>query len=172
MRLKICRLILVLCPLLATAACSVNWGPGGITQDQDARLRQGLAYEVIAGRATVQRQHGRVTVHLADQSLFARDQSDLSDEGRYVLTDVIDALVDPGLLRVEVAGSSAPATGLQAARVQAVTQYLQQPTQYPLPYELAQIVRPAAPIQGAQSATLAPGFTIVVSKVRVASSSM
>ena len=57
----------------------------------------------------------RVTI--AEQSLYPNGKTELDDTGRSVLTNVIEALLEPALLQIAVADSPATPAGLQASHV-------------------------------------------------------
>jgi flagellar motor protein MotB len=76
-------------------------------------------------------------VVLVDQSLFAAGGAQLNDGGRYVLASVIEGLLEPRLLRIEVADAQGTSPYLQNARAQAVTQYF-------VDYGLAPTLQPPA----------------------------
>lgn len=125
MRFRPGRLALVLSPLLVIVACTSYSELGRTTQELDDRLSVRLAADMAAGRVTLQQVDYGASVTLADQSLFASDRAELNDAGRDVMTGVIQALLDPRLLRIEIAESTATPGHLQAARVQTVKQYFE-----------------------------------------------
>jgi hypothetical protein len=94
-----------------------------------------LAPDITAGRATLQPLPSGVGVTLVGGALFTPGRSDLSEAGRDVMNGVIQALLEPRLLRIEVETSAAPGT-LQAARVQSVAQYIRQ-TNLGLPIQVS-----------------------------------
>jgi hypothetical protein len=114
------RLSLLVAPLLVVAACAPS-----STQNLYDRMSARLAPDIEAGRATLQPLPSGVGVTLVGGTLFTPGRSDLSEAGRDVMTGVIQALLAPRLLRIEVETSAAPGT-LQATRVQSVAQYLRQ----------------------------------------------
>jgi hypothetical protein len=114
------RLALLLIPLLAVSACTSDYGRGKVSYDLDNRLNQRLAPDIAAGRVTVNQVDDTTMVALADQSLFTPGRAELNDAGRNVLTGVMQALLNPRLLRIEVAH---PVGTLPAARTQVVQQY-------------------------------------------------
>jgi hypothetical protein len=135
---------------LAVAGCASGSGPHQSAQDVDERLHRQLASEIDARLVTVQEQGDAVTIGVADPSLFAPGTAELSDAGRGILTGVIEALVDPSLLRIQVAAPSGPGAALAAARAQVVTLFLMQPTQYQVPGALAPAVQPPVPMAAAR----------------------
>ena len=118
------RLGLLIAPLLVVAACCAS-STERSTQDLYDRMRVSLAPDITAGRATLQPLRFGVGVTLAGGAVFTPGRSNLSVAGRDVMTNVIQALLEPRLLRIEVETAAAPGT-LQAARVQTVAQYIRQ----------------------------------------------
>jgi len=118
------RLGLLLAPLLVVAACCAP-STERSTRDLYNRMSVRLAPNIMAGRATLQRLPSGVGVNLVSGALFAPGRSDLTEAGRDVMTGVIQALLEPRLLRIDVETWAAPGT-LQAARVQSVAQYIRQ----------------------------------------------
>jgi hypothetical protein len=124
MRFQPWRLGLLIAPLLGVAACCAS-STQRSTQDLYDRMSVSLAPDITAGRATLQPLPSGVGVTLVGGAVFTRGRSDLSEAGRDVMTSVIQALLEPRLLRIDVETSAAPGT-LQAARVQSVAQYIRQ----------------------------------------------
>jgi hypothetical protein len=118
------RLGLLIAPLLLVAACCAS-STQRSTQDLYDRMSVRLAPDITAGRATLQPLPSGVGVTLVGGALFTPGRSDLSEAGRDVMRGVIQALLDPRLLRIEVETSAASGT-LQAARVRSVAQYIRQ----------------------------------------------
>lgn len=110
-----------LMPLIAgCAACS---GIGATADLLGDRMQVQLRHDIAAGRVTLEQLPDGTRVTLVEPTLFARDRGELDDKGRTVLTNVIQALLNPALLQIEVGQSAAPPPGLQAQRVEAVTKY-------------------------------------------------
>jgi hypothetical protein len=128
MRFQPLRLGLLLAPLLVVACAS---GTGRTTQNLYDRMSVRLAPDIKAGRATLQPLRSGVSVTLVGDPLFMPGGSELNEAGRDVLTGVIQALLDPSLLRIEVAQATATPGTLQVARVQSVAQYLNRPVLWP-----------------------------------------
>jgi len=118
------RLGLLIAPLLVVAACCAS-STERSTQDLYDRMSVSLAPEIMAGRATLQPLPPGVGVTLVGGAVFTPGRSDLSEAGRDVMTDVIQALLDPRLMSIEVETWAAPGT-LQTARVQSVAQFIRQ----------------------------------------------
>jgi hypothetical protein len=145
MRFQAWRLGLPIAPLLVVAACCGS-STERSTQDLYERMSARLAPDITAGRATLQPLPSGVGVTLVGGAVFTRGRSDLSEAGRDVMTGVIQALLEPRLLRIEVETSAAPGT-LQAARVQSVAQYIRQ-TNLGVPIQVS------FPTQGAPQRTV------------------
>ena len=105
-----------------------------------------LAPDIAAGRAKLQPEHHGVSVTLVDESLFAYGGSELSEAGRNILTGVIQALLDPRILRIELAETEATPRSLQAARVQTVARYFNQA-------DLGPAIQPPGPMQADAAGT-------------------
>jgi hypothetical protein len=100
-------------------------------------------------------------VTLPQQSLFPIGRAELDDKGRFILASVIQGLLDPGILRIEVADPPGTPVGLQTDQARAVTQYFED-------YGLGRALQPSAPSQDlplGSVGTAPPGLTITVSVV-------
>jgi hypothetical protein len=151
------RHLAVLLPLLL-AAC----GPSGqqrTTQRLDDRLAELMAPDVAAGNAVLQPLPDGVRVTLLGSSLFPADERALDDQTRDVRAGVIEGLLDPRLMRVQVVDTSGLPAEQRDARVHNVTQYF-------IDYGLGSTLVPAAPRAvlppGPVGAT-PPGLTITIS---------
>jgi hypothetical protein len=161
MRFPPWRLGLLLASLLVVAACAS--GTGRTTQDLYDRMSVSLTPDIQAGRATLQPLQSGVAVTLLGDALFTSGGSELNEGGRNVLTRVIQALLDPRLLRIEVAQATATPGGLQAARVQTLAQYLNQPGLWPP-------AQAPVPMQDEPSGTAGAAFHALTITVNVISS--
>jgi hypothetical protein len=126
MRFHPVRLAILLSPLLAATACTslpwpINWLGHAPREDLDSRLQMELAPELAAGRVSLRHTSDGTSVTFADQAVFAPGGADLNETGHAALTSVIQALIDPNLLHIEVAEATTTPASLQAARVQTVT---------------------------------------------------
>jgi hypothetical protein len=135
MRLPAVHHAILLGSLLLVAACSC--GTGTNVQTLNTRLQARLSPQLATNQATVQQLPDGSQVVLVDQSLFAAGGAQLNDGGRYVLASVIEGLLEPRLLRIEVADTPGTSPYLQNARAQAVTQYF-------VDYGLAPTLQPPA----------------------------
>src|ERR1700733_767763 len=99
------RLAVLLSPLLLMAAC----GPSPqqrTTRLLDDRMQTQLAHDIEAGRVAVQQLPDGVRVTLLDSSLFPNDVKALDDQFPVIRANVIEGLLDPTLMRVQVADTS------------------------------------------------------------------
>jgi hypothetical protein len=146
------RLAHVLSLLLAVAACGPAYQRSRIAQNLDDRLNARLAPYVAADRVSLQRVDDSMRVTLSEQPLFVSGRAELSVDGIGVMTGVMQALVDPRLLHIDITG--APAS-LQAARVTAVQQYF---TEANVPVT----IQPAGAAPAAEAAGAAAGGPVII----------
>jgi hypothetical protein len=170
-------------PLLGLAfALSACAGGGDIPQetaDQNARTQARMAPDLAAGRASVQPLATAAQVTIADQALFAPGGVALSDQGREVLTRLVQSLLEPKVLHVVVVDSpSSPAT-LRGPRADAVAQFFQDhglggmidltataaPAPVPAPAPVAAASAPPVMVNGKPVAVVADGMTVTVDVV-------
>ena len=152
------RLALTLSPMLLIVGCASSSGIGRTAQVLENRMQIQLRSDIAAGRVTLEPLPDGTRVTIAEQSLYPTGQTELDDTGRSVLTNVIQALLNPALLQIAVADSPATPVGLQGPRVESVTQYFKDAGLEPA-------LQPAAPPQEtpAEPAGTAPqGLTITV----------
>jgi hypothetical protein len=137
------QLPILFVPVLLLAGCAS--GPDQATEDLGNRLRGELAPEISDGRASVAQLQNGARVVLTDQALFPRGGAALDDKGRYVLASVVEGLLDPRLLQIEVAEAAGTPAYLRAARTEAVHTFVEKallPISWP--YAPRQVV-PAGP---------------------------
>jgi hypothetical protein len=158
------RLAGLLCPLLLFAACGGPSGQQRAARQLDHRLEARLAPQINAGNATVQPLPDGARVTLLSPGALPAAQLPPGvptvgggvDDGR---AKVIQGLLDPRLMRIQLADTSALPPYQQAARVAALTQYF-------VDYRLGSTLQPAAPPQamppGPDGAAPA-GLTITIS---------
>jgi hypothetical protein len=116
------HLAVLLGPLLLIAAC----GPSPqqrTTQLLDDRLQTQLAHQIAAGRAVVQQLPDGARVTLLDSSLFPNGPRALDDQFPDIRADVIEGLLDPTLMRVQVADTSTLPADQRETRVRNVETY-------------------------------------------------
>jgi hypothetical protein len=113
----------VLIPLILLTACGSGGPYQHSTQLLDRRLNASLAADVAAGRATVQPLPDGDLVTLLGPSSFPADAKALDDQTPDVRANVIEGLLDPSLMRVQVADTSTLPAYQRDARVRNVSQY-------------------------------------------------
>jgi hypothetical protein len=119
MRFQAGPALAMLAPLFLVAACS---GEPSSPHMLTSRMQARLSPEVESGQVAVQPLPAGTQVAISEQSLFAPGSAVLDDKGRNVLTYVVQALLEPSILSIQVADSS---DSLQGARAAAVMQYFQ-----------------------------------------------
>jgi hypothetical protein len=110
-------------PLLLTLACCGPSPQQRTTRLLDDRMQTQLASEINAGRAVVQQLPDGARVTLLDQSLFPNGPKALDDQVPDVRADVIEGLLDPSLMRVAVADTSALPADQRDTRIRNVEDY-------------------------------------------------
>jgi hypothetical protein len=116
------RLAVLLSPLLLMAAC----GPSPqqrTTRLLDDRMKIQLAHDIEVGRVAVQQLPDGVRVTLLDSSLFPNDVKALDDQFPVIRANVIEGLLDPTLMRVQVADTSGLPADQRETRVRNVKAY-------------------------------------------------
>lgn len=116
------RFAIRLCPILVVVGCAS--ASHRSAWHLENRLQTRLAPQIAAGQVGVQRLPDGVRVTLSEQSLFPYGSAQLDDRGRYLLASVVQGLLDPRLLRVDVSEQSGTSTFLQQQRVRAVTEFI------------------------------------------------
>jgi hypothetical protein len=146
--------------LLSLAACGESAARHN-AQILNGRLQAGLAPDLAAGRATLQPLPDGAQVTLAEQTLFPNGGAQLDDRGRFILASVIEGLLDPRILRIDLAQSPATPPDLQQARLRAVRQFFDA-------YLVGLALQPA-PVQSAMApqpvAATSQGTTVTVTVV-------
>jgi outer membrane protein OmpA-like peptidoglycan-associated protein len=94
---------------------------GRLPRDLNGRLQRELAPELASGGATLEQLPDGARVTVADQTLFPTGGTALDTKGRLALASLVEALLAPALLQVDVAG---PAGTLPQARAAAVAEFL------------------------------------------------
>ncbi len=158
MRFHALRLALTLSPMLLIVGCASSSGIGCTAQVLENRMQTQLKSDIAAGRVTLEKLPDGTRVTIAEQSLYPNGKTELDDTGRSVLTNVIEALLEPALLQIAVADSPATPAGLQASHVDSVTQYFKDAG-------LEAVLQPAAPPQetpAEAAGTIPQGLTITV----------
>lgn len=145
------RRILVLGPLLL-AACGSS-AQQHTVRLLNERLEAQLSQQIPPGRAVVQRLPDGSRVTLLGASSFPNGEKALDDQSHDIRADVIEALLDPALMRVQVADTSTLPPAQQNLRVQNVEQYF-------AAYGLGSVLVPAG---SAASAAGPAGLGITIS---------
>jgi len=150
------RLLGLLCPLVLLAGC----GPSGqqhTTQLLGDRLLAQMTPDIAAGNAVLQPLPDGARVTLLGPSRFPPPDKGLDDQQRDIRAGVVEGLLDPTLMRIEVADTSPLPPDERDARVRNVTSYLRA-------YGLGSTLQPVAPAPAMPSAQpgAPPGLTITI----------
>jgi hypothetical protein len=151
------RLTAVLGLLLLVAGCASEDSAQLLGQ----RLQMRLAPDIAAGKATLEQHPNGARVVLTEQSLFSSGGTELDDKGRYVLASVVEGLLAPRILQIEVAEAPWSPAWMQGARRQAVKQFFED-------YGLGATLQPVIPPQGlppAQADIPPQGMVIAITVV-------
>jgi hypothetical protein len=120
-----------------------------------------LAPAIASGEAGVQRLPDGARITLSDQVLFPPGSAVLTDHGRVLLTNLIEGLVAPPRLVIDVTDAARVPASLLQARTIAVTQFLQDYELGPdLYYAALQPTPPTGP-NGAASSSVAVTVTVI-----------
>ena len=115
------RLVVLLSPLLLVAC-----GPSSqqrTTQLLDQRLQFQLARDIAAGNAVLQPLSDGARVTFLTTSSFPVDDKAMTGEYPDIRANVIEALLDPTLMRISVADTAALPDEQRYQRIQNVNQY-------------------------------------------------
>jgi hypothetical protein len=142
------RLAVLLSPLVLAAGCAPS-GQQHTTQVLNQRLFAHLAPAIVLGQVALQPLPDGARVTLLGSSRFPREvrASDLRDTG--VPASVVEALLDPRLMRIEVADTSALPDTQRVDRVRDARQYF-------AAYGLGQTLTAAAPLPPPPRASAGP----------------
>jgi hypothetical protein len=154
MRFQTGRLVALFFPMLFVVACTS--GNNSVT-NLGQRMQVLLAPDIAAGRVGLEQLPDGARVTLPEQSLFPPGRGELDDRGRFLLASVIQGLLDPGILRIDVAEPAPSPAYLQGPRAGAVRQFF-------VDYGLGSTLQPAAVPQGSVD-TAPQDLTISVSIV-------
>jgi hypothetical protein len=116
------RFALLLGPLLAVAACG-SGGEQHTTRLLNDRLQARLGPDIAAGNAALQALPDGARVTLLSTSTFPSDTRVLDGKASDIRSNVIEGMLDPNLMRVQVTDSSALPDRLREARVANVDAY-------------------------------------------------
>jgi hypothetical protein len=118
------RLAASLAPMLMLIGCTGSYWDDAPRVLGD-RLQNRLTPELASGQAGLTRLPDGAQVVLTEQALFPGGGTELDDRGRYLMASVIEGLLEPTMLRIELAGTPGTPIGVQQARLLSVTQYLE-----------------------------------------------
>jgi flagellar motor protein MotB len=135
MRFQVRHFVALFFPPLFLVACTSS-GNNSAT-NLVLRMQVLLAPDLAAGRAGLDQLPDGARVTLPEQSLFPPGRAELDDRGRFLLASVIQGLLDPGILRIDVAEPAPSPAYLQGPRASAVRQYF-------VDYGLGPTLQPAA----------------------------
>ncbi len=144
----------LLCPLLLLAACG-STGQQHATRLLDDRLQDRLAADITAGRAALQTSPEGARVTLLSTSLFPGNVDALDDRKNDARGSLVEGLLDPALVQLQVMDTSGLADKQRLTRVRNVTQYF-------TAYGLGGSLRPADPLASDQSPAPASPKGVVV----------
>jgi hypothetical protein len=147
------RFAVFLSALLLIAACSS--GVQHTTRLLNNRLQDRLAPDIASGTATLQPLPGGAQITLLGNLQFPDDAPALNDQQRDVRSSVVEGMLDPALMQVQVADTSALPLDQRNARVRNVVQYF-------AAYGLAPSLLPVPPEQASPSGAAAAGLTITI----------
>lgn len=148
--------LLITLPLLLVGACASDQDRSVRLLDQ--RLQTRLASDIAANRVAVQSLPDGVRITLLDPAPFQAGTTALEDSENDIRSSVVQGLLDPDLMRVQVADTGALPDRQRAARVQSVVQYFAD-------YGLAGTLLPAEPLAPGSAAATPAGVAITISVV-------
>jgi hypothetical protein len=142
--------------LMSLAACGS--GQQHTEQLLDQRLHYRLASEVASGQAVVQKLQSGDRVTLLGLSTFTNSRQALDNQAPDVRANVIEALLDPRLMQVQVDDSSVLPVDQRDARVQNMMDYF-------AANGLGSVVVPAGSVAGGAAPADAgpPGLVLTIS---------
>lgn len=123
MRHRRLRLAISLTPILLAVGCASS--SQRTAWELQNRLQARLTPGTANGRVGFEQLPDGVRVTVSEQSLFPYDSAKLDDRGRNLLTNLVESLLDPRLLQIDVSEATATPLSLQQARISAVTQFIQ-----------------------------------------------
>jgi hypothetical protein len=146
------RRVVSLGAILLLAGCTGS-GPHQSARVLQHRLQANLAPEISSRQASIQKLPDGARVTLSDAALFAPGQSDLDTSGRFTIASLAESLLDPRLMQVDVAGPASVPAGVQQAKAQSITAYLQDYVAAP-PLPVAAVPPSAGPATQAATITI------------------
>jgi hypothetical protein len=118
------RLAVLLCPLVLAVGCASGPPHSRAARELGDRLQARLTPAIANGVAGLDRLPNGARVVLSDQVLFAPGSAALDERGRYLLASVMEGLLAPRLLQIDVTDAPGTPVSLHQARTQAVMQFL------------------------------------------------
>ena len=152
------RLAVIVSPLVLVAACGHS-GQQQATGLLGQRMQTQLAPDIAAGSVVLQTLPNGVQVTLLDTSLYPNDVKALAGTYPDIRADIIEALLDPSLMGVQVADMSTLPDRQREERVRNVNQYFRA-------NGLGSTLQPAVPLPATgpgQAAEAPAGLTITIS---------
>jgi hypothetical protein len=143
----------LLCPLFLVAACGS--GQQNTAHRLDDRLALRMAPDLAAGNAALQATPDGARVTLLGASPFSADENTLDDRRPDVRAGVIEGLLDPRLMRIQVEDTSLLPADQREARVRNVARYFEA-------YGLEPMVAPVGPPQATPPGAPPSGLTISI----------
>ena len=125
---------------IVLAACGPS-GPQRVARELDTRLQARLASSIATGQAALQPLPAGAQVTLPPALGFQDPKGGLGEKDSFVLDSVIQGLLDPSLMRIDIADPTAAPDSAQAARLRGVMQYF-------VDYRLGSSLQPAGPTLG------------------------
>jgi hypothetical protein len=109
-------------PMLLLAGCGL--GPQQHTEQVlDQRLQAQLAKNVAAGQAVIEKVPAGDRVTLLGSSMYPNGTRALDDQSLDIRADIVEALLDPALMRVQVADTSTLPDNQRNTRLRNVQNY-------------------------------------------------
>jgi hypothetical protein len=149
------RCAVLISPLFLLAAC----GPSGqqrTISNLNGRLLYLMGPDLAAGRAVLQPTSDGARVTLLGTSQFPADEKALDNGQLDVRTSVVEGLLDPRLMQIQLADTSSLPDDQRNARLQNVARYFGA-------FDLATTTQPAMP--PAPAGSVPPGLAITISVV-------
>jgi hypothetical protein len=151
------RLVVLLTPLVLLAACGSS-GQQRTAQSLDDRLLAQMRPDIAAGNVVLQPLPDGAQVTLLGTSQFPNGVKAFDDQQPDVRSAVIEGLLDPSLMQIQVADTSTLPDDQRNTRILNVARYFEA-------YGLEQTLQPTVPPQAVSPppATAAPpGLTITI----------
>lgn len=141
-----------LLPLVLAACCASKQERSARLLDR--RLHHTLASDIASGTAAVERVPGGVRVTLLSPGVMPAGGTAQSDRDYDPRASVIEGMLDPRMMRIQVADSSGLPADQQAARVQDTEAYFSA-------FDLSDVLEPPAATSGGGPAGLAMTIHVI-----------